>query len=57
MQYILLIIVLVAAGATGYALGGGFQSFLRDDKFDRKKKIYLDEDSDIQGNMHAEEEK
>lgn len=56
MQYILLIIVLVAAGATGYALGGGFQSFLRDDKFDRKKKIYIDEDPDIQGNMHAEEE-
>lgn len=55
MQYVWLAIVLIAYAAVGYALGGGFRSFLRDDKFSKKKEKHLDEDPDIQGNMHAEE--
>lgn len=54
MQYVWLAIVLIAYAAVGYALGGGFRSFLRDDKFS-KKKPHLDEDPDIQNNMHGEE--
>lgn len=56
MKYLLLALVLIAACAVGLAVGGGFGSFVREDKFDGKKKHYLDEDPDIQSNMHAEEE-
>lgn len=55
MQYILLIIVLIAFAAVGLALGNGFGSFVRKDPFDGKKELYLDEDPDIQTNLHGEE--
>lgn len=56
MKYILLIVLLIAAAAVGLAVGGGFGSFVREDKFGGRKKYCLDEDPDIQSNMHAEEE-
>lgn len=56
MKYILLIVLLIAAAAVGHAIGGSFGSFVREDKFSGRKKYQLDEDPDIQSNMHGEEE-
>ncbi len=48
----------MATAAIGYTLGTNGGSFLkeREDPFSAKRTRYLDEDPDIQSNMHGEAE-
>ena len=57
MKYVLFVVVLIAYAAVGYAIGTGGGSFLKErrDPFSAKREKYLDEDPDIQSNMHGEE--
>ncbi len=57
MKYILLALVIAASCAAGKLIGGGIAASEdeRRAKWQGKRKKELDEDPDIQSNMHAEE--
>lgn len=57
MKYILLVLVIAAFCAAGKLIGGGIAASEdeRRAKWQGKRKKELDEDSDIQSNMHGEE--
>ena len=56
MKYILLALVIAAACAAGKLIGGGIAASEdeRRAKWQGKRKMELDEDPDIQSNMHGE---
>lgn len=55
MKFVLALIVLVAVGAYGWAVGTGVGDFARDRKErDAAQKRYdIESDPDIQGSMHS----
>ena len=56
MKYVLLALIIVAAGAFGKLLGGGIAASEDERRaiWQGKRKMELDEDPDIQSNMHGE---
>ena len=57
MKYILLVLMILAVGAAGKLIGGfGPSEDERRAKWQGKRKLELDEDPDIQSNMHGEAE-
>lgn len=57
MKYILLVLMILAVGAAGKLIGGfGPSEDERRAKWQGKRTLELDEDPDIQSNMHGEAE-